>query len=139
MVWGYCFPIVFTNITIIFKPPCRSGKWYSQVTLVITITHNINNFPLNCLLDHHRIHWKFWIWYNTVFWYMYMICYQNGLCMWNLGKIYSTALPNINLTWAWSINLSLSLFTVGGSLESILNQYLCLTRMLFPPTLTLEM
>ena len=87
MVWGYCFAIVFQNIPIILYPPCRSGKWYFQVTFVITITHKINNLPLYYLLNHHSVHCKFWILYNTFFWYIFMIYYHNGWCNWNLGKI----------------------------------------------------
>ena len=139
MVQGYCFAIVFPNIPIICYPPCISGKWYFQVMLVITINHNINNFPIYYLLNHHIVHWKFWIWYNTVLWYMYMIYYHNGWCMWNLGTIYSSIIPNINFTWVLSINLSLILFTSGVSLEAILNQDLGLTRMLFSITLTLAL
>ena len=139
MIWGYCFAIVFPNIPIIFYPPCRSDKWCFQVTLVITINQNINNLPLYYLLNHHRVNWKFWIWYNTVLWYMYMIYYHNGWCMWNLGTIYSATILNINFNWVWSINLSLSSFTGGGFLEEILHQYLGPTRVLFSlaPTLAL--
>ena len=131
MVWGYCFAILFPNITINIYPTCRSGNWYFQVTLLITIAQKINNLPLYYLLYHRSIHRKFWIWYNIFIWYMYMIYYHNGWCMWNLGTISSAALPNINFTWVWSINLPLSLFTVGGYLEAILNQYLGLTKILF--------
>ena len=139
MVWGYFFAIVFPNIPIIFYPSLRSSKWYLQVTLVITITHNINNFPLYYLLNHHSVHWKLLMWYDTVFCYVYMIYYHDGWCMWNLGKMYSASLTNINFTWVWSINLSLSLFIVGGSLGEILNQDLGPTRMLFSLTLTLAL
>ena len=139
MIWGYCFAIVFHNIPIISYSPCRSGKWYFQVTLVITITHNINNLPLYYLLKHHRVHWKFWIWYNTVLWYRYMIYDHNGWRMWNLGTIYYSEITNNNFTWVLSINLSLSLFTSGVALEAILNQDLVLIRMLYSLNLTLAL
>ena len=136
---GLLFCHCISQYSYYFYPPCRSGNWCFQVMLVITITHNIIYLPLYYLLDHHIVHWKFCIWYNIVFWYMYMIYYQNGLCIRNLGNIYSAALPNICFTWVWSISLSLSLFLGGCCLEEILNKYLGLTRTLFSLTLILEL